>query len=157
MPYCTYTRISSKRSFFYSMQALIQSLKRGVIFSMKIFYIQIWKNPVIKVIKENFVLKGTIGKLSILLKYKIQHRPVNSLTFAIFSLSFRQFLLSLVFWLKKLFHDTFNFIQTLSWEKEGDLTQSYDKTAYTNRKFENTRTTHKRNQKLRLHNDCEPT
>ena len=27
-------------------------------------------------------------------------------------------------------------------EKEGDLTQSYDKTPYTNRKFENQRTTH---------------
>ena len=42
-------------------------------------------------------------------------------------------------------------------EKEGDLTQSYDKTPYTNRKFENQRTTHKRHQKLRLHNDCGPT
>ena len=42
-------------------------------------------------------------------------------------------------------------------EKEGDLTQSYDKTPYTNRKFENKRTTHKRHQKLRLHNDCGPT
>ena len=42
-------------------------------------------------------------------------------------------------------------------EKEGDLTQSYDKTPYTNRKFENQGTTHKRHQKLRLHNDCEPT
>ena len=42
-------------------------------------------------------------------------------------------------------------------EKEGDLTQSYDKTPYTNRKFENQRTTHKRHQKLRLHNDCVPT
>ena len=30
----------------------------------------------------------------------------------------------------------------LSREKEGDLTQSYDKTPYTNRKFENQRTTH---------------
>ena len=38
-------------------------------------------------------------------------------------------------------------------EKEGDLTQSYDKTPYTNRKFENKRTTPKRHQKLRLHND----
>ena len=36
-------------------------------------------------------------------------------------------------------------------EKEGDLTQSYDKTPNTNRKFENQRTTHKRHQKLRLH------
>ena len=27
-------------------------------------------------------------------------------------------------------------------EKEGDLTQSYDKTPYTNRKFENQKTTH---------------
>ena len=42
-------------------------------------------------------------------------------------------------------------------EKEGDLTQSYDKTPHTNRKFENQRTTHKRHQKLRLHNDCGPT
>ena len=42
-------------------------------------------------------------------------------------------------------------------EKEGDLTQSYDKTPYTKRKFENQRTTHKRHQKLRLHNDCGPT
>ena len=42
-------------------------------------------------------------------------------------------------------------------EKEGDLTQSYDKTPYTNRRFENQRTTHKRHQKLRLHNDCGPT
>ena len=41
--------------------------------------------------------------------------------------------------------------------KEGDLTQSYDKTPYTNRKFENQRTTHKRHQKLRLHNDFGPT
>ena len=30
----------------------------------------------------------------------------------------------------------------LQGEKEGDLTQSYDKTPYTNRKFENQRTTH---------------
>ena len=42
-------------------------------------------------------------------------------------------------------------------EKEGDLTQSYDKTPYTNRKFENHRTTHKRHKKIRLHNDCGPT
>ena len=42
-------------------------------------------------------------------------------------------------------------------EKEGDLTQSYDKIPYTNRKLENQRTTHKRHQKLRLHNDCGPT
>ena len=33
-------------------------------------------------------------------------------------------------------------------EKEGDLTQSCDKTPYTNRKFENQRTTHERHQKL---------
>ena len=33
-------------------------------------------------------------------------------------------------------------ITGLSREKEGDLTQSYDKTPYTNRKFENQRTTH---------------
>ena len=32
-----------------------------------------------------------------------------------------------------------NFVER---EKEGDLTQSYDKTPYTNRKFENQRTTH---------------
>ena len=31
-------------------------------------------------------------------------------------------------------------------EKEGDLTQSYDKTPYTNRKFKNQRTTHKSHQ-----------
>ena len=31
------------------------------------------------------------------------------------------------------------------------------KTPYTNRKFENQRTTHRRHQKLRLHNDCGPT
>ena len=42
-------------------------------------------------------------------------------------------------------------------KKEGDLTQSYDKNPYTNRKFENQKTTHKRHQKLRLHNDCGPT
>ena len=46
--------------------------------------------------------------------------------------------------------------QSITREKEGDLTQSYDKTPYTNRKFENQRTTHKRLQKLRLHNDCGP-
>ena len=39
-------------------------------------------------------------------------------------------------------------------EKDGDLTQSYDRPPYTNGKFENQRTTHKRHQKLRLHNDC---
>ena len=33
-------------------------------------------------------------------------------------------------------------------EKEGDLTRSYDEIPYTNRKFENKRTTHKRHQKL---------
>ena len=32
-------------------------------------------------------------------------------------------------------------------KREGDLTQSYDKTPFTNRKFENQRTTHKRQQK----------
>ena len=31
---------------------------------------------------------------------------------------------------------------SLQGEKEGDLTQSYDKTPYTNRKYENQRTTH---------------
>ena len=40
-----------------------------------------------------------------------------------------------------------NFIAVLR-EKEGDLTQSYDKTPFTNRKFENQKTTHKRHQKL---------
>ena len=45
----------------------------------------------------------------------------------------------------------------ISKRKKGDLTQSYDKTPYTNRKFENQTTTHKRHQKLRLHNDCGPT
>ena len=48
-------------------------------------------------------------------------------------------------------------VAAITREKEGDLTQSYDKTPYTNRKFENQRTTHKRHQKLRLHNDCGPT
>ena len=39
-------------------------------------------------------------------------------------------------------------------EKEGDLTQSYDKTPYTNRKFKKPKDyTYKRHQKLRLHND----
>ena len=42
-------------------------------------------------------------------------------------------------------------------DKEGDLTMSYDKTPYTNRKFEKQMTTHKRHQKLRLHNNCGPT
>ena len=50
-----------------------------------------------------------------------------------------------------------NPICVIAREKEGYLTQSYDKTPYTNRKFENQRTTHKRHQKLRLHNDCGPT
>ena len=36
----------------------------------------------------------------------------------------------------------FVYDHTLRGEKEGDLTQSYDKTPYTNRKFENQRTTH---------------
>ena len=49
--------------------------------------------------------------------------------------------------------DQFNYFG----EKEGDLTHSYDKTPYTNRKFENQRTTHKRHLKLRLHNNCGPT
>ena len=35
--------------------------------------------------------------------------------------------------------------------------KSYDKTTYTNRKFENQRTTHKRHQKRRLQNDWWPT
>ena len=42
-------------------------------------------------------------------------------------------------------------------QKEGDLTQSYDKKPYTNRTFENQWTTQKRHQKLRLHNDSGPT
>ena len=33
------------------------------------------------------------------------------------------------------------FLIHINREKEGDLTQSYDKTPYTNRKFENQRTT----------------
>ena len=44
-------------------------------------------------------------------------------------------------------------------EKGRDLTQSYDKSPYT-RKKKNPKsnvTTHKRHQKLRLHNDCGPT
>ena len=56
-----------------------------------------------------------------------------------------------------LFCVTYWDVTILYREKEGDLTQSYDKTPYTNRKFENQRTTHKRHQKLRLHNDCGPT
>ena len=49
-------------------------------------------------------------------------------------------------------------MNTTFWrEKEGNLTQSYDKTLYTNRKFENQRTTHERHQNLRLHNNCGPT
>ena len=40
---------------------------------------------------------------------------------------------------------------------ERDLTQSYDKNPFTNRKFKNQVTTQKRHQKLRLHNDCGPT
>ena len=35
-----------------------------------------------------------------------------------------------------------DFLRAFIREKEGDLTQSYDKTPYTNRKFENQRTTH---------------
>ena len=35
-------------------------------------------------------------------------------------------------------------------EKEGDLTQSYYKTPYTNRKFENQMTTQKRHQNLTI-------
>ena len=39
-----------------------------------------------------------------------------------------------------------------------DLTQSYDKNPYrTNKNFENQWTTHKRHQKLQIHNDCGPT
>ena len=34
------------------------------------------------------------------------------------------------------------FVFHITREKEGDLTQSYDKTPYTNRKFDNQRTTH---------------
>ena len=36
----------------------------------------------------------------------------------------------------------FENISRIQREKEGDLTQSYDRTPYTNRKFENQRTTH---------------
>ena len=42
-------------------------------------------------------------------------------------------------------------------EKERDLTQSYDENPYTNRKFNNQLTTQRRQQKLRLRNDCGPT
>ena len=42
-------------------------------------------------------------------------------------------------------------------EKERDLTQTYDKNPHTNGKFENQWTTQKRNQNLRLQNDCGPT
>ena len=54
-----------------------------------------------------------------------------------------------------------NLKKSIDWysrEKEGDLTQSYDKTPYTNRKIRKPKdNTHKRHQKLRLHNDCGPT
>ena len=43
----------------------------------------------------------------------------------------------------------------MSREKE-DLTKSYDKNPYTNRKFENQWTTQKRHLKLRLRDDCGP-
>ena len=43
-------------------------------------------------------------------------------------------------------------------EKEGDLTQSYDKTPLYQQKIRKPKdNTHKRHQKLRLHNDCGPT
>ena len=60
-------------------------------------------------------------------------------------------ILPLVMWRKFDIIDVFDFKGVIYpfginiWierEKEGDLTQSYDKTPYTNRKFENQRTTH---------------
>ena len=42
-------------------------------------------------------------------------------------------------------------------EKEGDLTQTYDKNPYTNRKFKNQWTTQKCHKNFRFHNDCGPT
>ena len=42
-------------------------------------------------------------------------------------------------------------------EKERDLTQSYDESLFTNRKFKNKLTTQNIHQKLRLHNHCGPT
>ena len=39
-------------------------------------------------------------------------------------------------------YDRRNYKLDLHREKVGDLTQSYDKTPYTNRKFENQKTTH---------------
>ena len=47
---------------------------------------------------------------------------------------------------------------SLGWwrEKERDLTQSYDESPFTKRKFNNQYTTQKRHQKRRLHNDCGP-
>ena len=50
----------------------------------------------------------------------------------------------------QMLKDSFIGVGGIKREKEGDLTQSYDKTPYTNRKFENQKTTHKRHQKLRL-------
>ena len=42
-------------------------------------------------------------------------------------------------------------------EKEGDLTQSFDKKAGSKQKIRKQWTTQKRHQNLRLHNDCGPT
>ena len=42
-------------------------------------------------------------------------------------------------------------------EKERDLTQSYDKSPYTQKSKKQRDNTKKRHQKLRLHNDCGPT
>ena len=44
-------------------------------------------------------------------------------------------------------------LRTVSWSNKWSNWFGYDKTLYTNRKFENQRTTHKRHQKLRLHID----
>ena len=51
---------------------------------------------------------------------------------------------------------SFNFTYIIR-EKEGDLAESYEKNPDTNRKFVNQKTTQKRHQNLRLHNDCGPT
>ena len=42
-------------------------------------------------------------------------------------------------------------------EKGRDLTQSFDKSPYTDRKIQKQRDNTKRHQNLRLHNDCGPT
>ena len=51
-------------------------------------------------------------------------------------------------------YDSYMLLNHRSYMEIGDLTQSYDKNHYANRKFENQWTTQKRHQKLRLQNDC---